>query len=302
MLHRRAMVDMDKIAVLPECRLVRGCYQNGATFVRRASRRAACFSASERSKGNIPANVVAGNVTTVLTYGEAHRKPAIKGHRSLGLAESSVGPPYTQTQGRGTALWMGAAFVVGLVIVVTVYAVGAPLHRLGMALRATARWSFLLFCLATYGGALTVLFSSRFQGLARHGRDLGLAFAAAQSVHFILVAWLLYSAPDSIPLAYLIVFSVGVFWVYVLAAFSLSNTLGGWLGPGRWKIVRKIGVEYLAFAFAFEFANRILDGNRANGLHYLPLFAAAVGGPLLRIAAALKSRSNAAHTPGLIQH
>ncbi len=207
-----------------------------------------------------------------------------------------------ETRKIGTAIWMGVAFVVGLAIVVTVYAVGTPLHRLGMALRATARWSFLLFCLATYGGALTVLFSSSFQALARRGRDLGLAFASAQSVHIILVVWLLYSAPDAIPRSYLIVFCIGVFWVYVLAAFSLSSTLSAWLGSWRWKIVRKIGVEYIAFAFAFEFANRILDGNRANALHYFPLFAAAVGGPLLRIAAAIKRRSNAENTAGLVPH
>jgi hypothetical protein len=194
---------------------------------------------------------------------------------------------------------MVAACLAGLAIVVTVYALGTPTHRLGMALRATARWSFLWFCLATYGGALTALFGSRFQALVRRGRDFGLAFAAAQSVHIALVVWLLYSSPYAIPHLNLIVFSVGVLWVYVLAAFSLSSTLSTRLGPRLWKIVRTIGVEYIAFAFAFEFANRILDGNRANAVHYFPLFAAAVGGPLLRIAATIKRRFNAGNTATL---
>jgi hypothetical protein len=207
-----------------------------------------------------------------------------------------------ETRKIGTALWMGAASVVGLALVATVYAVGVPTHRLGMALRATARWSFLLFCLATYGGALTALFGARFQALARRGRDFGLAFAAAQSVHIALVVWLLYSTPDAIPFPYLLVFSIGVFWIYILAAFSLSGTLSAWLGPQRWQIVRKIGVEYIAFAFVFEFANRVLEGNRANALHYAPLLAAAAGGPLLRIAAAIKRRSNVTNTPRLVPH
>jgi hypothetical protein len=194
---------------------------------------------------------------------------------------------------------MGAAFVVGLAIVITIYAI-VPSQRLGMALRATARWSFLWFCLATYGGALTTLFGSRFHALARRGRDFGLAFAAAHVVHLALVVWLLYSSPYSIPPLYLMVFSVGVFWTYVLAAFSLSSTLSARLGPWRWKIVRTIGVEYIAFAYAFEFTNRILDGNRANAIHYFPLLAAAAGGPLLRIAAAIKRRSSAENTPGLL--
>jgi hypothetical protein len=170
-----------------------------------------------------------------------------------------------------------------------------------MALRATARWSLFCFCLATYGGALTALFGSRFQALARRGRDFGLAFAAAQSLHIGLVVWLFYSSPNAIPpMLYLIVFFIGVFWVYVLAAFSLSSTLSTWLGATQWKIVRKIGVEYIAFAFAFDFAARAFAGNLANALHYSPLLAAAVGGPLLRIAAAIKRRTSAANTARLI--
>jgi hypothetical protein len=198
-----------------------------------------------------------------------------------------------------TAGWMGVAFGAGLVIVVAAYAVGVPTQRLGIALRATARWSFLWFCLATYGGALATLFGSSFQALARRGRDFGLAFAAAHLVHVALVVWLLYVSPDPFNRLRLVIFSVGVFCTYVLAVFSLSSTLSARLGPRRWKNVRSIGVEYIAFAFAFEFGDRILDGNRANALHYFPLFAAAVGGPLLRISASIKRRSHAENTAGL---
>jgi hypothetical protein len=90
-----------------------------------------------------------------------------------------MGRSDTQTREIGTATWMAVAFIVGLLIVAAVYAVGAPTQRLGMALRDTARWSFLWFCLATYGGALTALFGPRWLPLARRGREFGLAFAAA---------------------------------------------------------------------------------------------------------------------------
>lgn len=200
----------------------------------------------------------------------------------------------------GTASWMVGAFLAALAIVCAVYALGSPTHRLGMALRATARWSFLWFCLASYGGALSVLFGARFQALARRGRDFGLAFASAHTVHIALVIWLLCSSPYAIPRMYLVVFSIGVFWVYLLATLSLSSTLCARLGPARWRVVRAIGIEYLAFAFAFEFANKILDGDRANALHYLPLFAAALGGPLVRLAAAIKRRTQAENTARLL--
>lgn len=199
-----------------------------------------------------------------------------------------------------TAEWMVAAFLAGLAIFITVYAIAVPSQRLGIALRDTARWSFLWFCLATYGGVLTTLFGSRFQVLARHGRDFGLAFASAHLVHVALAVWFLYVSPEPFPRLPLVIFSIGVFWTYVLAVFSLSSKLSALLGPQRWKYVRTIGVEFIAFAYAFEFGGRILHGNRANAIHYLPLFAAAVGGPLLRIGATIKRRSNAENIARLL--
>jgi hypothetical protein len=190
--------------------------------------------------------------------------------------------------------WMVAALVVGMVICAAVYAIAAPPQRLGMALRATARWSFLWFCLATYGGALTTLFGSRFQPLARRGRDFGLAFAAAHLVHIALVAWLLARSTVPFPRLQLIIFSLGVFWVYLLALFSLGSRLSGWLGPRWWKIMRTLAVEYIVFAYAFDFGGRMLEGSRANMVFYSLLFAVAVGGPMLRLSASIKRRSKAA--------
>jgi hypothetical protein len=189
---------------------------------------------------------------------------------------------------------MGAAFIAGLILCIGVYFVAAPSHRLGMALRATARWSFLWFCLATYGGALTTLFGSRFQALARRGRDFGLTFAAAHLVHIGLVGWFLYTSPEPFPRLELVIFSIGLFCTYFLAFFSLSSTLSGWLGPQLWKNARTIAVEYIAFAYAFDFGSRSLAGSWRSILLYSLLFALAAGGPVLRLAASIKRRSKAA--------
>lgn len=66
--------------------------------------------------------------------------------------------------------------------------------------------------------------------------------------------------------------------------------------------MRTIGIEYIAFAYAFEFGGRILDGNLANALHESPLFAAAVGGPLLRTGTSIKRRSIRENTTELLSN
>ncbi|HEV2702984.1 MAG TPA: hypothetical protein VGV09_15245 [Steroidobacteraceae bacterium] len=192
-----------------------------------------------------------------------------------------------------TAEWTGLALGVGLALAIAAHAVAIPAQRLGMPLRATARWSFFWFCLATYGGVLRELFGARFEPLASRARDFGLAFAGAQSIHIALAAWLLVASTQPFPRLPLIVFSIGVLCLSVLAVCSLSTKLAGHLGARNWKRVRTICVEYLAFAFVFEFSSRILTGNRANALHYLPLFVAALGGPVLRAVAWINRRVNA---------
>jgi hypothetical protein len=180
---------------------------------------------------------------------------------------------------------MVGGFMVAALLAVAAYGLAAPDHRLGSALRQTARWSFLLFSLATGGGALATLFGQHFEALAARGRDLGMAFAAAHAVHVALVARLLYIEPTPFPRPELIFFSIGVFWIYLIALLSLSERARGLCGEARCARIRSIGIAYIGLAFFYDFASRTLDGNLRNALHYAPLLTLSVAVPLLRVAA-----------------
>jgi K+-transporting ATPase KdpF subunit len=187
---------------------------------------------------------------------------------------------------KGTTLqWMGAAIGVALMIVLAV-ALLAPEHRLSLALRATARWSFLLFWLASVGGALATLFGSRFSGLAARARDFGLSFASAHLVHLGLVAWLYYAfvGPGKFTLIF---FGVAAFWTYLLALLSVSRITAA-LPSRTWKVLRTIGVEYISIAFLYDFARNPFGGGFSRIVEYLPFLFLAVTGPLLRAGAWVK--------------
>jgi hypothetical protein len=191
-----------------------------------------------------------------------------------------------------TAEWMGASLGAALTIVLIIYLGAGHGENLGLALRATARWSFLWFWLASVGSALAALFGSRFQTLAQRGRDFGLAFASAHLAHLGLVAWLLYHSVTPFPRSPLIFFGIGVFWTYLLALLSIRR-LSAMLAPSIWRIVRTLGVEYISFAFLVDFAKNPFQGGVLNFLAYLPFLALAVAGPLLRLAAVAKRLSQA---------
>jgi D-alanyl-lipoteichoic acid acyltransferase DltB (MBOAT superfamily) len=185
---------------------------------------------------------------------------------------------------------MAAAFLVGLVIVLAVRAGAGPGERVVMALRATARWSFLLFWLASTGGALTTLFGSRFQALARRARDFGLAFASAHLVHLGVVAWVYYSSPDPPVRSTLVFFGIAAIWTYVLAILSIKR-LSVRLNPRAWRTMRTLGVEYIGLAFLTDFAKHPFQGGVLDVANYLPFLALAIAGPILRLAALVKRLS-----------
>ncbi len=189
---------------------------------------------------------------------------------------------------KGTTLqWMGAAIAVALTIALAA-GILAPEHKLSLALRATARWSFLLFWLASAGGALAALFGPSFANLAARARDFGLAFASAHLVHLGLVAWLYYAfvGPGRFTLIF---FGIAAFWTYLLALLSVRRVTAA-LNPRIWKVLRAIGVEYTAFAFLFDFARNPFRGGILHFVEYLPFLVLAVTGPLLRLAALMKKQ------------
>jgi hypothetical protein len=179
---------------------------------------------------------------------------------------------------------MGTAFLIAFVSAATALAIfGVGERGIVIALRLTARWSFLLFWLAYAGGAIARLFGPRLAGLASHGRDFGLAFSSAQVVHVGLVLWLFYLMPGSN--GGMVFFWVGILCTYLLALFSLPR-LHAALGPPLWRILRTVAIEYIALVFAADFILLPLQavGLGKYPLSYLPFALMLVGGVGLRVA------------------
>jgi hypothetical protein len=183
------------------------------------------------------------------------------------------------------AWWIGVAFLIAFALAAIVLAnFGGGNRGTELALRVTARWSFLLFWFAYAGGAIARLCVPRLGVLARCGRELGLAFASAQLVHVGLVLWLFHGPGRGMGF-----FWVGILCTYLLALFSLP-WLRDALGPRLWRIFCAVALEYIALVFAVDF---ILGPLQASGvasypLTYLPFAFMLVIGASLRIGSRLR--------------
>jgi hypothetical protein len=183
-----------------------------------------------------------------------------------------------------TGLWMCSTFCLALGSTVSVLiAFGMEERGIHEALAVTARLMFLLFWPAYAGGALTSIFGPAFQPLKQRAREFGLAFASALLVHLGLVAWLcmIGAAPD---VSTFFIFGIAAVWAYLLSLFSIGR-LQQALGLTYWSLLRNIGMNYVAFAFAVDFLRDPFHGGAKHLVEYLPFAVLAVAGPSLRLAA-----------------
>ena len=180
---------------------------------------------------------------------------------------------------------MAAAFAVAVAIGMLVVArTGAGHDGTIMALRVTARWSYAWFWPAYAGAALATVLGPAFRPIAQRAREFGLAFAAAQTVHAAFVAWLYHVATHPPGRGTLLFFGTALVLTYLLALTSIPQ-LAARLPPASLKVLRTVGVEFIALAFLVDFAQNPFDGSVARLLAYLPFQLLAVAGLVLRIAA-----------------
>lgn len=182
--------------------------------------------------------------------------------------------------------WVGAAFAANLLLAATILvARGADADGTRAALFATGRVAFLWFWAAYAGGALTTLFGAAFLPLKQRGREFGLAFAAALLVHLALVSWLCWigAAPR---IEIFIRFGTAAAFTFLLALFSFGNPRAV-LSPKGWQLFRIIGMNYILYAFLYDFVQNPLHGGvrRLIEYEYLPFAVMAIVAPLLRLAA-----------------
>ena len=178
---------------------------------------------------------------------------------------------------------MSLAFAFAVCLVAVVFSIkGMDKEGTITALKVTARFSFCLFWPAYAGSAVAILFGPRFAPIKRYSRHFGVAFASAQLVHLGTVIWLCWIGATP-PAFDFIIFGVAAAFTYILALISIDQ-LHKILTSMSGRILRIVGLNYIAFVFAFDFLHSP-NGIAGQTTFYLPFSILAVAGPVLRLAA-----------------
>jgi hypothetical protein len=166
---------------------------------------------------------------------------------------------------------------------------GFDVEGVRAVIRATARTSLLLFCLAFSAAALLSFLPNgwtRWQ--SRNRRYLGVAFAASHGVHAVAILSLSLVSPllfrEAVTPPMLIFGGIGYGFIVLMVATSFDRT-AQLIGRRAWRLLHLTGASYLWLVFLNGFASRAA----AHPLYWAPV-ALLVAVMLLRIGGWYRSR------------
>jgi DMSO/TMAO reductase YedYZ heme-binding membrane subunit len=163
-------------------------------------------------------------------------------------------PPATRTD-PGELAWILAATLVSLGVAASILIAGeAGRDATRLALRATARVSFVYFMLAFVAAPLAVLRpGSASAWLLRHRRAFGVAFGASMTVHVgcILRLYALY-APERPPMVTDADFLIGLPGLVLVALLTVTSwvRVRRRLVPAHWRRLHRVGI-YVVWTIFF---------------------------------------------------
>ena len=155
-------------------------------------------------------------------------------------------PPIVRAD-RDEAAWIAAATLVSLTLAASILVAGeAGREATRLALRATARVSFVYFILAFVASPLARLRPGPFSGwLVRRRRAFGVAFGASMTIHVgcILRLYALY-APARPPMVTDADFLIGVPGLVLVGLMTVTSLVAvrRRLGPARWQRLHRVGI------------------------------------------------------------
>ena len=131
---------------------------------------------------------------------------------------------------------------------------------LDQVLRSTGRFAFLVLIAAFAARPLQDLLRKPWTAkLLRNRRQLGVAFAGIHTGHLVLILYKVYLLPD-LALVDIVSHSGIVVYGFILAMLVTSfEGPARAIGPRAWKVLHKLGLYVLFFAFLVSQVPRSLD-------------------------------------------
>ena len=166
---------------------------------------------------------------------------------------------------------LGLISAVLVLIALAILGLDPSVDGVRRVIRATARTSLLLFCLAFIASTAWKRFPNAWTRWQRQNRRyLGLGFAVSHGIHAAAIIAFAVLDPERFHTASGIgnIISGGIAYLFiVLMSLTSFDRTAAWVGPRAWKVLHTSGIYYVWISFMITFGKRI----PMSPLYILPL-------------------------------
>ena len=150
--------------------------------------------------------------------------------------------------------------------------------------------AFFFFTVSFVASSIHYFLSNSLTSFIRNNRrHIGLSFALAHTIHLVALTSFFVTTNQNPDIVTVLGGGLAYLAMYIMAFTSNDNAVRK-IGFKRWKLIHKLGANYIAFIFAFTYLGR-LTKEEFSSVEFNLLFSIIIGAFALRVLYFFRTRN-----------
>ena len=186
--------------------------------------------------------------------------------------------------------WLLFVLAISITLIAWLFLVDNTEDKTLLWARYTARISFFFFTVSFLASSIHYFLSNSLTNFIRNNRrHIGLSFALAHTIHLVALTSFFVTTHQNPDIVTVLGGGLAYLAMYIMAFTSNDNAVRN-IGFKRWKLIHKLGANYIAFIFAFTYLGR-LTKEEFSSVEFNLLFSIIIGAFVLRVLYFFRTRN-----------
>ena len=186
--------------------------------------------------------------------------------------------------------WLLFVLAISITLIAWLFLVDNTEDKTLLWARYTARISFFFFTVSFLASSIHYFLSNSLTNFIRNNRrHIGLSFALAHTIHLVALTSFFVTTNQNPDIVTVLGGGFAYLAMYIMAFTSNDNAVRK-IGFKRWKLIHKLGANYIAFIFAFTYLGR-LTKEEFSSVEFNLLFSIIIGAFALRVLYFFRTRN-----------
>ena len=186
--------------------------------------------------------------------------------------------------------WFLSVLAISITLIAWLFLVDNTEDKTLLWARYSARISFFFFTVSFLASSIHYFLSNSLTNfIINNRRHIGLSFALSHIIHLVALTSFFVTTNQNPDIDTVLGGGLAYLAMYIMAFTSNDNAVRK-IGFKRWKLIHKVGANYIAFIFAFTYLGRITR-EEFSSVEYNLLFSIIIGAFALRVLHFFRTRN-----------